>query len=209
MHPSTCEDFLEAVLNITSGQGRPATLQEIAGTLELDSAAAESALSALVRDGYLIGTPGGDIDLTETGRERAAKVARKHNVLQCFLTEMLGIDDDAASREACTLEHDISDETIDRLSSYIDCPRPRHPGRRRCGRNTTTLLDFSEGDTVRVTMLARPGCNRRLLDLGILPGELITIRRKLPNQAMVVRAKGCDIAISPEIAASVFVEKSG
>ncbi|MDN7024140.1 metal-dependent transcriptional regulator [Methanoculleus sp. FWC-SCC1] len=209
MHPSTCEDYLEAVLTVTTGTGRPATAEEIAGALETDPDTAGTALSALVRDGYLVRTPEGGIDLTETGRERAATVARKHRVLQCFLTEMLGIDGAAASREACTLEHEISDETIDRLSSYIDCPRPRHPGRRRCGRSTTTLLDFSEGDTVRVTVLAQPGCNRRLLDLGILPGEMVTIRRKLPNQGMVVRAKGCDIAISPEIAASIFVEKSG
>jgi DtxR family Mn-dependent transcriptional regulator len=77
----------------------------------------------------------------------------------------------------------------------------------RCrGRSACTLLDCEEGDTVRVAMVRGARRNRRLLDLGIFPGEIVQIRRKLPNLSVVVRVKGCDIAISPEIAASVIVE---
>ncbi len=206
MHPSTCEDYLEAIHNAALGNQRPVTFAEIAEALDADQAAVEATIPALVEEGYLLLHGDGEVLLTEKGMHRAAKVVRKHSVLQCFLTEMLGIDTDAASREACTLEHEISDETIDRLSSYIDCRKPGHGPRRRCGRVAASLLDFDEGDTLRVTMLKRPGCNRRLMDLGILPGEVIELRRKLPNRSVMVRVKGCDIAISPEIAASIFVE---
>lgn len=84
----------------------------------------------------------------------------------------------------------------------------RPPGRaRHCrGRDACTLLDCKEGDTVRVAMIRGPRRNRRLLDLGIFPGEIVQIRRKLPNHSVVVRVKGCDIAISPEIAMSIIVE---
>ncbi|RXE55162.1 iron transporter FeoA [Methanoculleus taiwanensis] len=208
MHPSTCEDYLEAIHNTVPGNQRPVTFAEIAEALGVDPAAVEATVPALAQEGYLTLHGDGSVLLTEKGRERAAKVVRKHSVLQCFLTEMLGIDTDAASREACTLEHEISDETIDRLSSYLDCRKPGHAPRRRCGRAAASLLDFDEGDTLRVTMLKRPGCNRRLMDLGILPGEVVELRRKLPNRSVMVRVKGCDIAISPEIAESIFVEPS-
>lgn len=207
MLPSAFEDYLEAILTITGDSGRPAALEEIAAALGTGTAAAEKTVAALAEEGYLERISGGAVRLTAEGSAVASRVARKHRVLQCFLTEMLGVDEAAADKEACTLEHGISDETIERLSSYLDGTRspPMHPG--RCRRpDACTLLDCKEGDIVRVATVRGPRRNRRLLDLGIFPGEVIQIRRKLQNKSVVVRAKGCDIAISPEIAASIVVE---
>lgn len=216
MLPSTCEDYLEAVLTITENGGQPAAPEEIAAALGTGREIDETVVSSLVADGYLERAAGDAVRLTEKGSEIAAQVARKHRVLQCFLTETLGVDEDTASEEACRLEHGISDETIDRLSSYMGAAQsPSPPRRARCcrgwegrcpGQDACTLLDCKEGDTVQVAMIQRPGRNRRLLDLGIFPGEIVQIRRKLPNLSVVVRVKGCDIAISPEIARSILVE---
>ncbi|WP_332450092.1 metal-dependent transcriptional regulator [Methanoculleus sp.] len=207
MLPSTIEDYLEAVLEITENGRQSVTPQEIAAALQVPDAAAEAVIASLIKEGYLERPTGAAVRLTGKGRSVASRVARKHRVLQCFLTEMLGVDVEAANKEACTLEHGISDETIDRLSSYMGDahPPPGRPGRCR-GEEACTLLDCKEGDTVRVAMMRGPRRNRRLLDLGIFPGEVVQIRRKLPNQSVVVRVKGCDIAISPEIAASILVE---
>jgi DtxR family transcriptional regulator, Mn-dependent transcriptional regulator len=208
MLPSTFEDYLEAVLTITADRQEPATLQEIAAALSTVHEAADATVASLVEEGYLDRKPGGAVALTEEGRSVASRVARKHGILRCFLTEMLGIDEDAANREACTLEHDISDETIERLSSYMDDAQSPAVLRRarRCRKDACTLLDCREGDTVKVDLIRRAHRNRRLIDLGIFPGATIQIRRKLPNQSVVVRVKGCDIAISPEIAVSIVVE---
>lgn len=208
MLPSTVEDCLETILTVTGNGRQPATLREIAAALGTGQAVVEATVASLVKEGYLERAPDDAVRLTEKGKTVASRVARKHRVLQCFLSEVLGIEEGAASREACTLEHGISDDTIDRLSSFMDGARPPPPGRMgRCrGRSACTLLDCEEGDTVRVAMVRGARRNRRLLDLGIFPGEIVQIRRKLPNLSVVVRVKGCDIAISPEIAASVIVE---
>ncbi|MDV2482703.1 metal-dependent transcriptional regulator [Methanoculleus sp. Wushi-C6] len=207
MLPSAFEDYLEAILTITGDGGRPATLAEIAAALGTGAAAAETTVDSLAEEGYLERVSGDAVRLTAKGSTVASTVARKHRVLQCFLTEMLGVDEAAADKEACTLEHGISDETIERLSSYMGgtrCP-PGHQGCCR-GREACTLLDCKEGDLVRVAMVRGARRNRRLLDLGIFPGEVVEIRRKLQNKSVVVRVKDCDIAISPEIAASILVE---
>ena len=206
MLPSMVEDYLEAILEIAENSGRPPTVEEIAAALKTGKETASSTIAALAREGYLEQV-GDAVRLTEKGAALASKVARKHTVLQCFLTEMLGIDTNSASREACTLEHGISDDTIERLSSYMSGTATM-PGRmrRRRGQETVTLLDCNEGDIARVALMRGPGGHRRLLDLGIFPGEVVEIRRKLPNNSVVVRVKGCDIAISPEIARSIFVE---
>lgn len=206
MLPSTLENYLEAILMITDNGGQSATLDEIAAALDAGKETAGTTIAALVEEGYLERAGGDAVRLTEKGSSVASVVARKHRVLQCFLTEMLGVDADAASKEACTLEHGISDETIDRLSSYMNGAQPP-PGRLgRCRGRDCTLLDCKEGDTVRVAMTHGQRRHRRLLDLGIFPGEIVRIRRKLPNKSVVVRVKGCDIAISPEIARSIIVE---
>ena len=212
---STFEDYLEAILTITESSGRAATLNEIAAALDTGEEATGTTVASLVEEGYLERAENDTVRLTGKGSSLAARVARKHRVLQCFLTEMLGVDEDAADREACTLEHGISDETIDRLSSYMDGAQSPPHRRARCyrgweghcpGEDACTLLDCKEGDTVRVAMMRGPRRHRRLLDLGIFPGEIVQIRRKLPNESVVVRVKGCDIAISPEIARSIVVE---
>lgn len=233
MLSSTTEDYLEAVLTITENGGRAATPQEIAAAIDTEGTDVPATIASLVEEGYLERMADDTVRLTEKGLAVASRVARKHRVLQCFLTEMLGVDADAASKEACTLEHGISDETIEKLSSYMDGGARSPPG--RCRENCTpdeaiehlppcmgggarplhgrcrgwgacTLLDCKEGDTVRVAMIRGPRRNRRLLDLGIFPGEIVQIRRKLPNRSVVVRVKDCDIAISPEIATSIVVE---
>ncbi|WP_342770888.1 MULTISPECIES: metal-dependent transcriptional regulator [unclassified Methanoculleus] len=209
MLSSTVEDYLEAILTITENGRQSATSQEIAAALGVEKATVDASLASLVEEGYLERVSDDAVRLTENGSAVASQVARKHRVLQCFLTEMLGVDAERASKEACTLEHGISDETIDRLSTYMDDAQTapgRHMGRCRRGQGTCTLLDCKEGDTARVAMIQGPRRNRRLLDLGIFPGEVVQIRRKLPNQSIVVRVKGCDIAISPEIATSIIVE---
>jgi len=215
MLPSTFEDYLEAILMITESDGRAATLDEIAAALDTEKEVTGTTVSSLVEEGYLERAENGAVRLTGKGSSLATRVTRKHRVLQCFLTEMLGVDEDAASREACTLEHGISDETIERLSSYMDGAQSPPRRRARCCRvwekhcpdeDACTLLDCKEGDTVRVAMMRGPQRHRRLLDLGIFPGEIVQIRRKLPNESVVVRVKGCDIAISPEIARSIVVE---
>ena len=207
MERSCDEDLLEAVLCLGAGDGADAG--PLASRLHLTP----EDLLLLIGDAVGAGTltrSGSMVSLTEKGREIAVRIDRRHRTLQCFLTEMLGMDPTSASDEACQLEHRVSDETISRLGTYMarpggnpECPR-RHHGQRP---GVRTLQSFDEGTALRVSTIRQWGHYTRLLDLGILPGEEISIRRRLGNGAVVVRVKGCDIALSPEIAASISVEQ--
>ncbi|QYZ79724.1 metal-dependent transcriptional regulator [Methanofollis formosanus] len=222
MSSSVREDCLEAILTLVQEHERPVSAMEIGEAVEATASEVTTSVQALVEEGCLRGEDGGYL-LTPRGRSAAEAVLRKHRVLECFLHEMLGMDENTASKEACILEHTVSDEAIDRLSSYMGNPRSRARGRgglRRHGappadcpmdpihNGHRPLLDFSEGATVKVAMIRCIGRNRRLIDLGILPGREITIRRKLHNNALVVGVMGADIALSPEIASIIFVERT-
>lgn len=205
MSTSVREDCLEAILVLTQANGGSATAEGIMAAVDAKKADIEACLANLVAEGAIRQDDGRYL-LSPKGQCVAESVLRKHRVLECFLSEMLGMETGAASKEACVLEHKISDEAIDRLSRYIERPshrRGRHGLGRRCEHN---LMDFAEGDLVEITMIRCLSRNRRLIDLGIMPGEQVSIRRKLYNNALVVRVKGADIALSPEIASTVFAE---
>lgn len=208
MSTSVREDCLEAILILAGDEGRPVDEAGIRGAVDADATEVASALSALLADGDVVQAEKGYM-LTPKGKPAAESVLRKHRVLACFLSEMLGMGHEAASKQACVLEHGVTDETIDRLSTYIKNPGRRRPMRHRARCSAKhTLLDFAEGDTVEVTMIRCAGRNRRLFDLGILPGERIGLRRKLKNNAVVVSVKGADIALSPEIASTICAERT-
>lgn len=157
------------------------------------------------------------VRLTGKGKEKAAQVARKHAVLETFLKDVLGKQPDAASKEACILEHNISSETIERLDNFLDQRKPEPVPSETTGfinHNNLTrrnpivpLSECPEGSLLHVSTIRCFAKHNRLIDLGVIPGELITLRRKLVNNSVVITVKGCDIALSPEVSANIMVER--
>lgn len=205
------EDILEEILNTGKEEVQ---LSALMGE-HTDESARERALRTLSEHG-LVHLTGSTVRLTEKGAEKAAQVARKHAVLASFLTDVLGKQPEAASKEACILEHNISSETIERLDNFLDQRKPivaDQPSGYTNHNNLTRknpivpLSDCPEGSLLHVAMIRCFAKHSRLVDLGVIPGELITLRRKLVNNAVVITVKGCDIALSPEVSANIMVER--
>ncbi len=223
MQPSLREDYLEAVQIFSEKNTRFPLTEELATALLKPVPVVHSDMAELVSNGDVIVTLKGEITLTAQGKQTGTSVMKKHETLQCFLSEILGMDKSSASDEACTLEHAVSDETIDRLGKLmVTREHHRHHGKRKhtkSGEKTCrvetdefcpsqSISDFSEGEEVIIQCIHGRACAQRLLDLGLVPGERATIKRKLSNGALVVQVKGCDVAVSPEIASAIGVERS-
>jgi DtxR family Mn-dependent transcriptional regulator len=211
MEPSPFrEDILEALFKVQTSGSRKPVPEDIASMLGRSPAEIRVQLRELEQEGTLIFDPDGSLLLTPSGKDIGGKVMRKHRILECFFSEMLGMSPDTASEEACTLEHGVSDETIERLGRYIRSPGMQEcPGglQRRKRWRGSTVLESSEGDELVVSCIRCDGPDARLGDLGILPGERIKLIRHIPDNGVVIRVKGCDIALSNEIASSILVEK--
>lgn len=222
MHLSLREDYLEAIQQFFEKNAHPPHFEELAAALGKAESRVRSDMKDLVTSGDISILPGELIMLTGKGRQTGVSVIKKHETLQCFLSEILGMDSSSASDEACTLEHAVSDETIDRLDQLIvKQDRKCHPGWGRQRRQESSLLcsveekncqwssisDCPEGENVTIHCIHGRACSKRLLDLGMVPGENIVIKRKLSNGALVVQVKGCNVALSPEIASAIGVER--
>ena len=213
------EDYLEAVI-MHSAEGRGAeTLTYLSGVIERDADQIGADLRILQEEGDLVIEEDGSVKLTDKGRSTGESVLKKHRILECFFTEMLGMDPDTASKEACEIEHAASEDTVEKIGNLLSvsgsrCRGWRHGpgfvGTRFSGRHCriNVIDEYSEGDILKVAgMRHGPGGERRLIDLGIIPGEVIRIVRKRPGGSMLISGKGTEIALSREIAGKVLVEK--
>jgi len=219
MEHVACEDLLEAILVLTV-KGTPPAVADLAAYLHRDEASVSALLRELEGSGKLALGPGGAVTLLPPGRAIAARVADRHRILECFLAERLGMERKAASGEACHLEHQVSEETIRRLSEFLDgadgeCPPPdwrhreRHRGGGAAGPVPRALGEYPEGTTLRVAAIRHFARVRRLEDIGLLPGESLTLKRRLSNGSVVVEVKGSEVALSAGIAACILVEEPG
>ena len=75
------------------------------------------AVGLLRRGGYITVDEGGFIDLTEVGREVAEKIYERHTLLTAFLIG-LGVSEEVASKDACKIEHHVSDESFRAIKEH-------------------------------------------------------------------------------------------
>jgi DtxR family Mn-dependent transcriptional regulator len=213
MEHVACEDLLEAVL-VLIGKGTPPTAGDLAAYLHRDNASVSALVGELAASGKLETGPGGVVTLLPPGRAIAARVADRHRILECFLAERLGMERRAASGEACHLEHQVSEETIRRLSEFLDGDGECSPPQWRRGADPgvpvpRSLAEYPEGTALRVAAIRQFSRVRRLEDIGLLPGETLILKRRLSNGSVVVEVKGSEIALSAGVAACILVEDQG
>jgi DtxR family Mn-dependent transcriptional regulator len=219
MEHDACEDLMEAILVLTGKEGSPPTARTLAAHLRRDGASVGALLARQAEAGRVAIDPKGGVTLLPPGQAIATRVADRHRILECFLAERLGMEPRTASGEACHLEHRVSEETIRRLSEFLiedGCMEPPGRQRRRRGKERgsggpmpKSLGEYPEGTVLRVAAIGNFSRVRRLADVGLLPGESLTLRRKLSNGSVVVEVKGSDIALSAEVAACILVEEQG
>lgn len=113
----TMENYLEAIFELTRG-GMGARLTDIAERMSVTKASANSAMAALADRGLVINEKYQEIFLTEKGRALAQSTSKKHRILAKFLTDVLKIDEETADKDACAMEHVISDTSIKALEAF-------------------------------------------------------------------------------------------
>ncbi|MDD5791393.1 MAG: iron dependent repressor, metal binding and dimerization domain protein [Erysipelotrichaceae bacterium] len=76
------------------------------------------AMGLLKNGGYVTVDEDGSLSLTEAGREIAEKIYDRHTVLADFLVR-LGVDQETAIKDACRIEHVISDQSFQAIKNHV------------------------------------------------------------------------------------------
>jgi DtxR family Mn-dependent transcriptional regulator len=119
---SSLEDYLEAIYNVIKVK-TAARATDIAKKLNVANSSVTNALQILVKRGLVNHAPYDIITLTPEGSEIAKQIAWKHEVFRNFFTTVLAIDPDTANKCACSIEHIIPNEVVERFVKYLDFER--------------------------------------------------------------------------------------
>ena len=92
---------------------------DVAEYLKVSKPSVSGAMKALREKKLVIKEEDGVLHLTEEGEELARSVYEKHIFFQQMFME-LGVDENVAGRDACLVEHAVSDEFFEKLKEKYD-----------------------------------------------------------------------------------------
>jgi DtxR family Mn-dependent transcriptional regulator len=116
---SQMEDYLEAIYHLCRDEG-VARVKAIADRLEVTTPSVVGAIRKLKDRNLVIQEPYGYVRLTREGEEIGGAISHNHEVLSDFLKDVLGLDHETASVDACKIEHAVSPETVSRLRAVAE-----------------------------------------------------------------------------------------
>ena len=123
---TSLEDYLEIILQLIQEKGE-ARVKDIAARKSVRMASVTGALKRLSQEALIKYKARETVTLTDSGHELANRILQRHEFISRFLTEILGVNPETASRDACSIEHVISLESLDRLAGFVEflkaCPQ--------------------------------------------------------------------------------------
>ena len=115
------EDYLEAIL-VLSKEGGVVRSIDIANELEFSKPSVSVAMKNLRESGYIVIDDSGYITLTKSGEDIAQRVYERHKLISDWLI-YLGVDEKTALRDACKMEHGMSESSYLALRKHIEASK--------------------------------------------------------------------------------------
>ena len=98
------------------------TTGQLATAMSVAPGTVTSMLKTLSETGHADYKPYEGVRLTETGREVALRMLRRHRLIELFLVKTLNLDWDQVHEEAENMEHAVSDNLVDRMDEFLGRP---------------------------------------------------------------------------------------
>jgi DtxR family Mn-dependent transcriptional regulator len=113
------EDYLERILMLEEkkGVGKIHAI-DLAESFGYSKPSVSLALKKLKETGYLTFNKKDEIIISEKGLAVGNKTYERHKIIGAALMS-LGVDEATAFKDACKIEHDISDETFQALKKHF------------------------------------------------------------------------------------------
>jgi DtxR family Mn-dependent transcriptional regulator len=234
MEQKSTQDYLKAIYGLARN-GDLVSTSEISQKLEVAPASVTEMLKKLAEEGYIKYSPYHGSTLTKKGLHEALRVARKHRLLEKFLSDVLHIGKDKVHTQACQMEHALSDEAEESLcrllkhpdtcsddgktipacnlpfSNCEECIKLHNQGLEEVGKrdkDLTPIRELKGGKYGKISFIrGEHKVLQRLLDMGLTPGTRIKVVKVAPmNGPVEVSVRGSKLALGQDIACNVFVE---
>lgn len=233
----TTEMYLRTILDLEE-EGIVPLRARIAERLEHSGPTVSQTVARMERDGLLVLTADRRLQFTESGRDLAVQVMRKHRLAERLLSDVIGLEWQYIHEEACRWEHVMSERVERRLVEILQSPVESPygnpiPGLDKLGvvladqppvPTKITMRQAAEADPTGqssqlwiVKRLAEsiqmePAVLEQLLEAGLRPGGALRLRGV--NQAYVMvevviaAEETLEVELPLEVAQHLFVAES-
>jgi len=182
---ATVEDYIKRIYMLQQQQGgERVAMGTLAEAINVVPGTATAMVKKLADADYVTYEPYSGVTLTDTGRQLALDVLRRHRLIELFLVDVLGLDWSEVHDEAEHLEHAISEKLLSRIDATLNHPTldphgdpiPTTAGVVKERR----LIPLSECDTgakMRIARIAeQSGAFLRFAaDRGLRPGRTVAV----------------------------------
>ena len=214
MLSQSVQDYLKTIFELRQMRER-VTTNALAEQLEVAPASVTGMIKKLAEMKLVEHTPYQGVSLTASGEKMALAIVRHHRLIELYLTEALGYSWDKVHEEADRLEHAISEEFADKISTLLGDPKVDPHGDPIPSKDGTiaafsvhTLDQVPAGHTVRIERVRDevPEVLRHIATLGLLPGTIVDVSRTDPENTLTVAlGQGVAQVIPHEVARSIYV----
>ena len=173
-------------------------------------------LKAMVEQ-KLINLRDSNITFTESGKERAKLIIRRHRIAERLLNDVLEMRGDEFERGACQFEHFVNEEIIASICTLLGhpsvCPHGNKIPQGQCCLSAkknlepiiSPLSSIKAGKMVKVVYITTKSHTSldRLSGIGVIPGLELTVHQKFPS--MILEYGETQLALDNDIAKNIFV----
>jgi DtxR family Mn-dependent transcriptional regulator len=183
----TVENYLKAILQLELKSG-VATIStgHLATSLDVSPGTVTSMLKTLAESGHATYRPYEGVTLSESGKQVALRIVRRHRLIELFLVQTLELTWDQVHEEAENMEHAVSDFLVDRIDDFLGRPEadphgdpiPARDGALRGdNQQAAPLVEYSAGSQIRFARVLNQDSEflRHLSDAGLEVGSVATI----------------------------------
>lgn len=211
------EDYLINILRLTEGEHTTKTT-ELAAFMNVSPASVTEMLKALAAEGYVEYEKYHGVKLTEEGLAYARLIRKKHHVLENFLINVLNVDEETAHKEACRMEHTISEESAIKICQMMgtkvdsDCQSCSTPCKAASISGvdiTAALSDLNPGERGIISHLKNDDSNviKKLILMGFVPGrELLLDEDASDSNIKIVTVDNNIVALDANLASSIYID---
>ncbi len=154
------------------------------------------------------------VHLTKQGQHVADVIEHRFNILERFMTEILGVDGDEAAEVACRMEHVLTRDVEHKLTTFLGID-PQKESELFCHKinieddtkhKYLPLSNFDEGKTGTVKLIFEDNeLSKILREKGIQPGNSLMLKKADGKIYNIETDKG-SFSLDRETAAKIIVQ---
>ena len=214
----TIEDYLGVIYTLNR-DGERVIGRKLADWLEVSPPTVTATVQRMIRSGWVTMSDDKTIHLTPPGAQAARSLIRRHMLTELLLARVLGVSWSKVHEEAHRLEHDLSQETTDRLEEIVEgsdmCPHGNPlPGFEGLADEWIPLLALEPGRDFLVARIHEE--IERNVDLmsfleksGLVPGLPVRLIEVMPfNETVSLRTEQGKVVLGLSVAQHIWAAET-